>query len=85
MAANLAQVRFQYTLGMQAVAKLLIQLYNGAGLSGTFLDAELALNANTMQMLGVDVGTYTANLNTVQAAMSSAIVQNMEKCVGIPT
>jgi hypothetical protein len=95
MAADLSQVRFQYVSGMQAVEKLLIQLnaamtglsalYNGAGLSGTFVDAELAGNTNTKHMVAADIGTFTANLNTVQAAMSTAIIQNAEKCVGLPT
>ena len=92
VAADLSQVRMQYVFGLQAVAKQIVQLngaltnlsslYNGAGLSGTFVDGELAGNSNTKQMVSGDVGTYTANLNTVQTAISSAIVNNMMKCVG---
>lgn len=92
MAANLAPVRANYVGGLQNVAKLMLQLnnamnelsnlYNGAGLSGTFTDQELAANTSTCQMLGADVGTFTANLTTVQTAMSSAILQNMAKCSG---
>lgn len=95
MAADPSQVRYQYVVGLQAVAKQLQQLnaamislsnlYNGGGLSGTFVDAELAGNTNTKHMVAADVGTFTANLNTVQTAMSAAIVQNMSKCVGMPT
>ncbi len=94
MAADLSQVRQQYVYGMQAVAKQMLalnlalvnlsNLYTGAGLSGTFVDAELAANTNTKQMLGADVGTYTANLNTIQTALTTGILNNMGKCVGTP-
>lgn len=94
MAADLSVVRMNYVLQMQAVEKQLLllnaqltalsSLYNGAGLSGTFLDAELAANNATKHMTSADVGTYTSNLQTVQAALTSGIVQNAEKCVGTP-
>ena len=35
-----------------------------------------------MQMLAVDIGTYTANLQTIQTALTPAILQNMAKAVG---
>lgn len=94
MAASLVQTRAAYVTGLQNVAKLLLQLndqmnniaslYGGAGLSGTFIDAELAANTSTNQMLGADIGTFTANVATVQAAMSTPILQNMAKCLGSP-
>jgi hypothetical protein len=94
MAADLTTVRQNYVLGMQRVAKLLLQLnaamsdlsnlYNGAGLSGTFLDAELSGSAATKHLVAADVGTYTANLNTVQAAITGPILNNMGKAVGAP-
>ena len=93
MAADLSQVRQQYVYGLQAVAAELLKvavdlanlntLYLGGGLSGTFVDAELAANTNTKHMLGADIGTFTANLNTVSTAISAAIQQNMAKCVGV--
>jgi len=92
MAANYVATRAAYVSGLQNVAKLMLQLntamnslstlYNGAGLSGTFADNELAANTSTEQMVAADVGTFTANLTTVQTAMSSAILQNMAKCCG---
>lgn len=94
MAADLSFTRSNYVVGLQAVAKLTLQLneamtnlsnlYNGAGLSGTFVDAELAAAAGTKHLLGVDIGTYTANLTTVQTAMSTPILQNLAKAVGSP-
>lgn len=94
MAASLVQTRAAYVTGLQNVAKLLLQLndqmnnigslYAGAGLSGSFVDAELAANTSTNQMVAGDIGTFTANVTTVQTAMSSAILQNMAKCLGTP-
>ena len=96
MAADLSVVRMNYVVGtpagLQAIAKLVLQLneamtaasnlYNGAGLSGTFVDAELAANAATKHLLAADIGTYTANLNTISAALTAPILQNMAKAVG---
>jgi hypothetical protein len=62
-----------------------LNLYNGGGLSGTFLDADCAVNNTTKHMVGVDIGTFTANLQTIQAtltASSNAILNNLAKCVG---
>lgn len=94
MAASYVQSRAAYVTGLQNVAKLLLQLndqmnniaslYTGAGLSGGFVDAELAANTSTCQMVAADIGTYTSNLTTVQTAMSAAILQNMAKCLGSP-
>ena len=94
MPADASVVRQNYTIGLQNVSKLMLQLntamnslsalYNGDGLSGTFVDAELATSAGTKHLLAADVGTFTANLITVQAAMSTPILQNMAKCVGNP-
>ena len=94
MAADLSAVRANYVSGLQNVATLMIRLnramaelsalYNGGGLSGTFTDEELAAITSTKQLLAADIGTYTTNLGTVQTAMSSAILQNMAKCVGSP-
>lgn len=94
MAASYVQTRAAYVTGLQNVAKLMLQLndamnnigslYSGAGLSGQFVDAELAANTSTCQMVAADVGTFTSNLGTVQTAMSSAILQNMAKCLGSP-
>ena len=94
MAADTSQERKNYVLGMQAVARLVLQLnaamttlnnlYQGGGLSGTFLDTDLAALPGTKHMVAADVGTFTANLNTIQAAMTTAIIQNMAKCVGQP-
>jgi hypothetical protein len=92
MAADASAVRMNYVLAMQAVQRQALalnramadlnNLYLGAGLSGTFLDAELAGNAGTKHLVAADVGTLTANLNTVQAAFTTAIVQGMAKGVG---
>jgi len=92
MPADLAFVRQQYTSKMQDACRLVSQLgltltdlgnlYAGAGLSGTFSDAELSLNNVTKHLVAADIGTYTANLETVHTAMSSAILQNMAKAVG---
>jgi hypothetical protein len=94
MAADASMERLNYVLGLQAVARLVIQLnqslaalnslYVGGGLSGTFTDAEMAANPVTKHMVALDVGTFTANLNTVQAALTPAIIQNMAKAVGTP-
>lgn len=92
MAADTSYERQQYIFALQSAAKAtqalnnqytnLLNLYNGGGLSGTFLDADLAANNTTKQMLAADVATFTSNIQTIQTAMSSAIIQNMAKCVG---
>jgi hypothetical protein len=92
MAADLSIVRMTYVTNLQAVAKLVGQLnskldelntlYLGAGLSGTFVDAELLANNATKHITAADVGTYTANLNTINAALTDPILQDMAKAVG---
>lgn len=92
--ADLSKVRSIYVAAMQSAcddvialcAKLdqLNNLYTGAGLSGTFLDAELAADVTQKHMLAVDVGTFTANLQTVRAAVTGPILGNMAKATGKP-
>lgn len=94
MPAILTKVRAEYVAGLQDVAADLIKasrkmdklddLYVGAGLSGTFSDAEMDDDPGTQHMVAADVGTYTANLNTVRAAVTTAIIRNMAKAVGKP-
>jgi hypothetical protein len=92
MAADSSAVRMNYVLAMQAVSRQglafnramsdLNNLYLGAGLSGTFVDTELAGNAGTKHLTALDVGTVTANLNTLAAAFTAALTQNLAKAVG---
>lgn len=94
MAADASSERMNYVNGLQDVAQLVLQLnhaliglnnlYLGGGLSGTFVDAELLGSARTKHLVALDIGTYTANLNTVAAALTPAIVQNMAKAAGKP-
>jgi hypothetical protein len=91
VAVDASVVRQNYVLALQAVSRQgllfnkaladLNNLYLGAGLSGTFVDAELAATPPTKHLAAADVGTYTANLNTVAAALTP-VVQNLSKCVG---
>lgn len=92
MAANNQQVRFNYVAKLQNVCSLALQLnramtdlnnlYLGAGLSGTFVDAELAAVQSMEQLVGVDIGTITTDVGTVQASMTAGILQVFAKCVG---
>jgi hypothetical protein len=92
MAADASTERMNYVTGLQAVAKQVLLLnaqlshlnnmYLGGGLSGTFVDAELAVSAGTKHMVAADIGTFTANLNSITTALTSGIIQNMAKAVG---
>lgn len=94
MAVDASTERAAYVTGLQNVAKLILQLnaqmnglntlYQGGGLSGTFVDAEVQNNNATKHLTGADIGTFTANLNTVQAALTVPILNNMAKAVGTP-
>lgn len=92
--ADLTKVRSEYVAGMQHAASLVLQLnnaldnlsalYQGAGLSGTFLDAELLEDVTSKHLAAADIGTFTANLNTIRSAVTTNITQNMSKAVGKP-
>ena len=94
MAAIITQEKMQYIFALQAAAKAVLTLnmtltnlnnaYLGGGLSGQFLDSDCAGNTNTQHMVAADIGTFTTNMNTISTALSSGVVQNMAKCVGIP-
>jgi hypothetical protein len=94
MAVSLVEVRKKYVAGLQNAAQKVLELnrlldeldtlYVGAGLSGTFQDAELEADVTTKHLAQGDIGTYTANLDTVNTAMSTAILRNLAKAVGKP-
>jgi hypothetical protein len=94
MAQSITQVQANYIQGMQLVSsqiialsnKLnnLINLYNGAALSGTFTDAEVQAVPGCAQLTAALIGTYTSNLESIQTAISSAIIQNLCNCIGQP-
>ncbi len=89
-AAVITQVQANYITALQRNAQMVLQLnramndlinlYNGAGLSGTFTDAEV--QAICPWLTAALVGTYTANIETIQADLTSGIIQNMANCLG---
>jgi hypothetical protein len=58
----------------------LANLYTGSGLSGTFVAGDMINQFKHMDPAAV--GTYTTNLQTVRAAITTAIEQNMAACAG---
>lgn len=92
MAADLKAVRLAYVNKMKEACKKVAELntflnnlknlYVGSKLSGTFVDAEMLDKEFTRHMVAADVATYTANLATISAAMTPAIIENMSKAVG---
>lgn len=92
--ADASKVRSAYVSGLQSIAQTIIDacskmdelsaLYLGAGLSGTFQDAELLADQTAQHMTAADVGTYTTNLNTIRSAITDPILQNLAKAVGRP-
>lgn len=90
MAMDQSEVRANYMRQLQVMAtevqKMasnldnLNNLYTGSGLSGTFVDADMINQFK--HMAPADVGTYTANLEAVRTAITTAILENMANCAG---
>jgi hypothetical protein len=94
MAVNLAKVRAEYVAGAQAAAQAtlllaarldqLADLHQGAGLAGTFADAELAADVTAQHLAPADVAAVTTDLAALRLAMTDPIRRRLAKFVGRP-
>lgn len=92
MAADYTQVRQNCLRGMQDLAKNLIlwnaeygkinNLYLTAGPQAGWAAGELTNDSQAKQLLPADVTTCKANMDTVAASISAAILQNLSNLAG---
>lgn len=94
MAVNTAQTRVNFINALMDLSKLAAEyasaydalkgLFDGAGLSGTFVDGDFA-NDTRKHLDASAVGTFYTNHGTVRTAISVAILNNFQACAGAPT
>lgn len=93
MAVNNGQVRVTFIDALKSLSEkaadyaaaydALKALFDGAGLSGTFVDGDFT-NDTRKHLDASAVGTFYTNHGTVRAAISGAILNNFMACAGKP-